>query len=477
MDARLAGVRMTASCFPANLGIPEIHAPNGGSTPGRRPVFGQTVLENGIRVVTETMEGVRSVAVGVIVDCGPKDETPEEVGLAHLCEHLLFQGTSGRDANEIARQIDGFGHAGGYTTHDYTCYYSVTLDDYQYHALDLLGDVLLNSTFPIQYLQHEKQAILSEIERRGDVPELYIHDVAMRQAWRGTTLGRTIAGAAEAVTRHTREDAIYFLQRHYTPDKIVIAAAGHLDHEDFVAQARDAFWRLMGHRDTSAPELPAFHSGVTVEQMDTTQAYFCLLIPAPPYVHPDRYVAHVLNRILGGGISSRLSRELRGQTGLVYDIQSEYRAYQNAGMITVEGSSSAASLPRVVRIVLGTIAGLVSGRSPVETEELWRSKTQIRVQHLTSSEDTYTRMCRLATQELYLGRCQDAGEVLARIEAVDLNEITRFIQSYLADFLQAHLVVGGRLPEESDIRAQLTDSIHEFTRDQGPQRHDRERSN
>lgn len=463
-------------CLPDSLGVPQIYRPYRDSTSRHAPLINQTVLENGIRVVTDAMDGVRSVAVGVIVDCGPKNETLEEAGLAHLCEHLLFRGTSGRDANEIARQIDGFGHAGGYTTHDYTCYSAVTLDDYQYHALDLLGDILLNSTFPTQCLQHEKQAILSEIERRGDIPELYVYDLAMRHAWRDTTLGRAIAGTAEAVTRHTRENAIYFLQRHYTPDKIVIAAAGHLDHEDFVAQTRDAFWRLLGQSDPSTAEQPTFHSGVTVKHIDTTQAYFCLLIPAPRYDHPDRYVAHVLNRILGGGISSRLSRELRGEKGLVYGIQSEYRAYHNAGMITVEGSSSAACLPEVVPIVLATIRDLISERVQVDAEELWRSKTHIRMQHLTASEDTYTRMCRLATQELYFGRYQDAGEILARIEAVDLNEIGRFIRTNLKDFTQAHLVVAGPLSQESDLRAQLTDSIAELTRKQVSDRPNQERS-
>jgi predicted Zn-dependent peptidase len=398
----------------------------------------------------------------VFVDCGSKDESAGEAGLAHLCEHLLFRGTSGRDALEIARQVDGFGQVGGFTTRDYTCYFAATLDDYRYHALDLLGDVLLNSTFPNRSVLREKQAILSEIERSSDVPEQYVHDLAKRQAWRGSALGRSIAGNAETIARHTREDAIYFLQQHYTPDRIVVAAAGRLDHSDFAAQTRDAFWRLLGTSGSSPRECPPFHAGVTVEPINTAQAYFCLVMPAPCYADPERYVVHVVNRILGGGISSRLSRRLRDEAGLVYEVHSEYHAYRDAGMIAVEGSTSAEHLEEAVQLVLSTLADLLSWRDPVDAEELWRAKTHIRVQHLSSSEDTHTRMCRLATQELYLGGYLPAGEILARIDGVDLAGIGRFCRHYLDDFAKAHLVVAGPVYEAPELLSKLSCLMNEL---------------
>jgi predicted Zn-dependent peptidase len=420
------------------------------------PVFGKTVLENGVRVITESLAGVRSVSIGVIVDCGSKDETDGEAGLAHLCEHLLFQGTSGRDALEIACQADGFGQVGAFTTRDYTCYYAATLDDYQYHALDLLGNMLLNSTFPDDCVTREKQVILSELNRSHDIPEQRVHDLAHRQVWRGSSLERPVAGNAEAVARHTREDAIYFFQRHYTPDRILIAAAGHLDHADFVAQTRDAFWRLLGRSGASPDPCPVFQPGITIEPVNSAQAYFCLAVPAPSYADRSRYLVHVLNRVLGGGISSRLSRRLRQKAALVYEVNSEYIAYRDAGMIAVEGCTSPEHLPEVASIVGTTTADLLSGREAVDVEELWRAKTHIRVQHLCSSEDVYTRMCRLATQELYLGGRIEAEDVLARIDGVELADLARFNRNYCSSFPKAHLVVAGPVADEPDLRARLT---------------------
>jgi len=424
--------------------------------------YGKTVLENGVRVVTESLEGLRSVSVGVLVDCGSKDESEAEAGLAHLCEHLLFQGTGGRDALEIARQVDGFGSAGGFTTRDYTCYYATTLDDYQYYALDLLGDILLNSTFPTHSLVRERQAILSEIERGRDVPEQYVQNLAKMESWRGNSLGRPVAGDAEAIARHTREDAIYFLQRNYTPDRIVIAAAGHLDHEDFVAQTRDAFWRLLGHCDTVRRECPVFHPGVTIESINSTQSYLCLTIPAPGYADRDRYVVHVLNRILGGGFSSRLLHTLREEAGLVYEVHSEYHAYRDGGMITIEGSTQLEHVPDVASLLLSTVSDLLSERTPVDAEELWRAKTHLRVEHLIASEDAHTRMCRLATQELYFGCFLEAGEVLSKIDEVDLTAISRFCHEHQNEFSNAPLVVAGPIQKEQELRVRLMDSMEEF---------------
>ncbi len=345
---------------------------------------------------------------------------------------------------------------GGFTSRDYTCYFASILDDYRFHALDLLGDLLLNSTFPEQSVQREKRAILGEIERCSDMPEQRVHDLAKRRAWFGHALGRSISGDAASIAKHTREDVIYFLHRHYTPNRIIIAAAGHLDHNDIVAQARDSFWRLLGESDAVASESPVFHPGVSIESSTSAQAYFCLLIPAAPYADAKCYGMHVLNRILGGGISSRLFRRLREDAGLVYEIQSEYHAYRDAGLISVEGSTSPQQVEEVISTILETMSDLFSWREPVSIEELWRSKVQIRTQHLISSEDVHTRMCRLATQELYFGRHLDASDVLAEIDSVDVNCIRRLAKNDLLPGLsKAHLVVAGPIQREAELRASL----------------------
>lgn len=419
--------------------------------------YNRTVLENGVRVVTESISSVRSISIGVLVGCGSVQETPAQAGLSHLCEHLLFQGTSGRDALQIARQIDSAGGmVGAFTTRDYTCYHGSILDDYCYHALDLLGDVLLNSTFPERSLEREKHAILSEMARGQDVPEQRVDELVKGAAWAGHGLGRAIAGDAAAIARHTREDVIYFFHEHYTPQRIIIAAAGNLDHDDFVAQTRDSFWRLLGENLPAAVQAPEFHGGITLSEADFGQAYFALAIPAPPYADPMRYGVHLLNRVLGDGISSRLFRVLREERGLVYEIRSEYHAYRDAGMLTVEGSTAVECLPEVIEQVLATVGNLFRWTEPVDSEELWRAKTQIRSQHLVGSEDVHTRMCRLSTQELYFGGFLDARRVLADIDAVDLAALRGVASDYFAgEMRRAHLVVAGPVAGHAELRERL----------------------
>ncbi|MDH4318807.1 MAG: insulinase family protein, partial [Desulfobulbaceae bacterium] len=207
----------------------------------------KTILENGIRIISERMEGVRSIAFGVLVNACPRDERPEQFGIAHLAEHMMFQGTSSRNATEIAKLMGAAGdNMGAFTTRDYTCYYATVLDDYFPYAIDLMGDIFLNSIFPAESLASEKDAILNEIRGELDSPEHRVHSLLKATVWPEHSLGRSITGTPESVRRLTREDLIYFTHEHYGPDRLIISAAGHLEHNDIVAQVRDGFWRLSG---------------------------------------------------------------------------------------------------------------------------------------------------------------------------------------------------------------------------------------
>ena len=190
-------------------------------------LYQKTTLENGIRVVTETIAGLRSVAIGILVDACPRDELPEKAGLAHLVEHLLFQGTSSRDENQIANLMDvGGGNFGGFTTRDYTCYFATVLDDYRTYAIDLLGDILLNSIFPPKNIEREKTIILREIDRVRDTPYEWVHMLLKSAVWPDHPLGRAITGDSTTVQELSREDVIYFVHNNYLPNRMIIAAAG-----------------------------------------------------------------------------------------------------------------------------------------------------------------------------------------------------------------------------------------------------------
>ena len=390
------------------------------------PGYRRTVLDNGLRIVTEYVPETRGASIGLLIECGSRDESAGESGLAHLCEHLLFQGTSSRNALQIARQMDfAGGQIGGFTTRDYTCLHAVVLADHVYYALDLIGDVLLNSTFPEDALSREKSAIVRELEGGSDVPSVRVLDLLKRKAWADHALGRPIAGTPAAVGRHTREDLIYFFHRNYTPNRILVAAAGNINHDDFVADCRDAFWRLMGESERLPLIEPAFRQGVSFDHIPSAQTYFAIGIPAPPYAHPDRVATHLLTGLLGTGFSSRLFRRLREDSGLVYDIHADYHAYAETGMILIEGATRPDWVQQAVEITLDTWNRLAAGEEPVEDEELIGAKNRLRSQHLISSGDVYTRMCRLATQELYFGHPLASSEIPDRIERLTAEAVQR----------------------------------------------------
>ncbi len=408
-------------------------------------MYRKSTLENGIRVVTETMSEHRSISMGILVDAGPFDEAPEQSGLAHLVEHAMFCGTSSRNATQIARLMDeAGGHLGAFTARDFTCYSATVLDDYFTYALDLLGDILLNSIFPPDSLEREKTAIFREIESASDMPSERAHDLLKAFTWSDHPLGRSIAGRAETITPLTREDVIYYVHEHYSPDRIIVAAAGNVDHEDFVAQVRDAFWRMIGNSLPIAKTPPVFHPGVVLENMPVSQVYFSLGIRACPYADPGRYGMHVLNNILGGGISSRLFRRVRESRGLVYHLSSEYHAYRDDGMLMVEGCAAPDSILQVLELVFDELWKLISANEPVDEEELWKAKMHLCGQHLISGENTSTRMNRLASQELYFGRYMPDEEILAQIDAIQPKKLRSLTDEVLHDaFSQTAVAVVG----------------------------------
>jgi predicted Zn-dependent peptidase len=265
---------------------------------------------------------------------------------------------------------------------------------------------------------------------------------------------------------------IYFVHRHYLPDRLIIAAAGNVEHQDFVAQVRDAFWRMLGqsHADANPGESavstrPRHQAGVAVEHRPVSQAYFSLGFRTYPYAHPHRYALHVLNSVLGGGISSRLFRRIREERGLVYHITSEYHAYRDDGMWIVEGSTSPEYLMPVLGLTLAELGKLITADEPIDDEELWKAKMQIRGQHLIAAEDAHTRMSRLITQEFYFGRYIPSDEILAQIEAVDGQMLQSLADEALVDALRqvTIAIVGPEAPQHysvSSLEALLADFSH-----------------
>ena len=427
-------------------------------------MFRKTVLENGIRVVSESIPTTRSVSIGVLIDAGPQNDPPGQQGLAHLTEHSLFQGTSTRSAVDISRLMDAAGgQMGAFTARDYTCLYANVLDDYSTYALDLLGDILLNSTYPEAHLEREKQAILREIDLHRDTPSDRLHSLLKQSSWPDHPLGRSILGTQETVRTATREDIIYFVQENYRPDRIIIACAGNLDHDIFVEQTIDACWRMLGESDPSVQRPCIFQPAIAVETAPVSQAYFALGIETFPYAHSQRYLLHVLNAILGGGMSSRLFRQLREERGLVYNIQSEIHAYQAGGQLVIEGSTAPEQLTAVLALTIVALYRLATGDEPIDEEELYTAKMQIRGQHLLSAEHTHTLMSRLATQEFYFRRNIPEEEILQKIEQIEVADLQQFAGEQLTPALgQMSLAVIGPERPACYSTATLRELMAEF---------------
>ncbi len=386
-------------------------------------MYRKTVLDNGVRVVTEKMPGIRSLTIGVLVDAGSKDESAELNGVAHCTEHMLFKGTTQRDATSLARMIDlAGGQLGAFTARDYTCLYAAVLDDYRTYALELFGDILLHSLFDEESLGREKAAILQELEAGEEVPAKLTQEILKQVAWAGHPLGQNIYGQRQSVAQLTRPLLLDFYHNHYRADRIIVSAAGNLDHDDFTAQVYDALWSLPG--DAGKPGLgkePDFQAKVELRQRESAHVYFALGAPAPLYTSPDRYSVFVLNAILGAGMSSRLYQGVRDKQGWVYDIGSNYHPYRDGGLLLVEGFTTPENLLPVIEAILDQLISLLS--EPVGEEELWRAKEYLRGEILISAEASNTRMSQLATQEFYFGRFLPLEELVEGVRQVSANDI------------------------------------------------------
>lgn len=374
-----------------------------------------TTLENGMHVLTEHVEGVRSVSVGVIVDVGSKDEQPSERGYAHLVEHMLFQGTDQRDARAIAEMMEvGGGAIGAFTTRDYTVYHATVLDEYLPFALEALGDMLCNSVLPEEALARQRSVILNEIAGSDD-PMQTVNDLLKATFWPNHPLGYSVAGLESTLRHASREILRGFMQRHYIANKLILAAAGNVKSIDFVAQARDSFWPMeKGDAPLQLPQPSPVSGSVIVELRDIQQVHFAMAWPAPAYTSPERYAWHVFTTLLGGGATSRLYRRLREEMGMVYHISAQYQAYSGAGALVVEGGTLPQTLVPVLARTL--IELLRMGEEDVDLDDHHRATQSLISQHLVSGDSAYVRMSRLGLQELYFKRTLSSDEVVSGLK-------------------------------------------------------------
>jgi predicted Zn-dependent peptidase len=381
-----------------------------------------SVLPSGISLVTETMPDVRSACIGFWVGTGSRDETEEQAGISHFLEHLLFKGTPTRSARSIAEDIDAVGgDMNAYTTKEYTTFYVRLLGENLDLGLDVLSDIIWNPALRAEEVDAERQVILEEVLMHLDEPADYVHERFADAMFPGHPLGREVLGVTEVITSVTVAEIRDFLEHHYRPGNIVVAAAGDVDHERLAKGLEERFSGLPGGAvpERTAPGLATRHLDVTPKE--TEQAHLVLGMRSPGRADPGRYALSLLNHSLGGGLSSRLFQKVREERGLCYSIISDRTAFADAGTLSISVGTSPENAKEVLSIVAGELEDLAA--NGVTDRELALAKGHVKADMLLSLEDSGARMSRLGAGLLLHGEVIEADEVTRRIEAVTSAEV------------------------------------------------------
>jgi len=393
--------------------------------------YRKTVLSNGVTVLTESLDSVRSVALGIWFAVGSRDESPEEAGMSHFMEHMMFKGTPTRTAADISETFDRLGaELNAFTSKEYTCYYSRVIDEHVPTAIEVLADMVCNAELADRACWKERQVVLEEIARAEDTPEDRIHELFARALWPAHPIGLPILGKKTTVGRFNHRAAVDFRTRHYLTGNCVVAAAGNVDHDALVRLVRTHLALPQGPRSERPAATSASAGRVKVMTKDTEQAHICYGVSCLDARHPDRFALAVVDTVLGGGMSSRLFQEIREKKGLAYSVYSFHALYQDTGQWTVYAGTRPEKAGQVLSLIRSEIDRLLE--SGLTDEELARAKESIKGHLVLGLENTRNRMTRLGKNAVTGGELLSVDEVVERIDAVDLDATRRVTEEVLS---------------------------------------------
>ncbi|HEY4054257.1 MAG TPA: pitrilysin family protein [Terriglobales bacterium] len=400
------------------------------------------VLPNGLSVITEEMQHIRSVSIGIWVKSGSRDEDKEWNGISHFVEHMVFKGTQHRSAEEIARQVDSIGgNIDAFTAKECVSFSIKVLNEHLPIAMDVLSDLVLNPVFDDQDIARERGVILEEIKMDEDNPDYLVHEIFTQNFWKDHPLGRPILGTRDTVKRFERTPVSDFYTQRFSPGNVIITAAGYLKHEQFVDLVKKYFAGMK-------PVSNGFHSAppkiipriVLRNKKSLEQVQICVGVPSYPITHERRHSSYILNTLLGGGMSSRLFQNIRERQGLAYAIYSDLNPYRDTGCLSVYAGTSKASATKVVESIVSEFRKLKS--DIVSPEELRRAKDQLKGSLMLSLESSTARMSNLARQEMYFDHFYGLDELIARIEAVTAEELQELANTFFQPDSVAVTILG-----------------------------------
>lgn len=406
--------------------------------------------DNGVRVVLENMPSVRSVAIGIWVGIGSRDENPKNNGISHFLEHMFFKGTDTRNAKELAEAFDAIGgQVNAFTSKEYTCYYAKVLDNHASYALETLADMFFNSAFDKDELEKEKNVVKEEIKMYEDTPDDIVHDLLSKAAYQAHPLGYPILGTEETISSFTSESLHTYVDEMYTPENIVVSIAGNVN-EAMLKEVEKLFgsFRRKGKRSTEVK--PAFESNTITRHKDTEQAHLCLGYEGLPIGHDDIYSLIVMNNIFGGSMSSRLFQEVREEKGLAYSVFSYHSSFKDSGIVTIYGGTGADQMDELFDTITSTLS--IFKKDGITEKELRNSKEQLKGNLVLGMEGTNSRMNRNGKNELLLGKHKSLDELVQVIDEVSMESVNRIARETFTDQYTMALIS----PEKKPIAQPLT---------------------
>ena len=388
------------------------------------------VLPNGLTIITEQMQHIRSASIGIWLQTGSRDEDAVWNGISHFIEHMLFKGTEHRTAEEIARQVDSIGgNMDAFTAKECICFNVKVLDEHLPVALEILSDLVLHPVFDPNDITRERGVILEEIKMDEDNPDYLVHEIFTQNFWKDHPLGKPILGTKETVKKFERQAVLDAYSHRFAPGNIIVSAAGNLDHDRFVALVTKHFEQMKPRKNGFHSPVPKIVSKITLRNKKALeQVQLCIGVPSHPIAHEKRHAGYILNTLLGGGMSSRLFQNIRERQGLVYSIYSDLNPYRDTGCLAVYAGTSRESASKVVQSVVSEFHKLKA--EPVPAEELRRSKDQLKGSLMLSLESSSARMSNLARQEMYFDRFYDLDELIEKIEAVTVEDLTSLANEF-----------------------------------------------
>jgi predicted Zn-dependent peptidase len=398
----------------------------------------RTVLPNGLTVLTEEMNHIRSVSIGIWIKTGSRHEEPEQNGISHFIEHMVFKGTETRSAVDIARQIDSIGgNMDAFTAKECVCFNVKILDEHTPIAFEILSDLVLHPVFDTKDIARERGVILEEIKMDEDSPDYLVHEIFTQNFWKDHPLGKPILGTKETVRSFEHQSISDYFRQRFSPATMIISAAGHLKHQEFVDLVEKYFGGLAPSDNVFRQVAPKTSARIILRNKKALeQVQLCIGVPSDPIGHERRYASYILNTLLGGGMSSRLFQRIREDQGLVYAIYSELSPYRDTGCMSVYAGCGRENITKVVRSVVAEFGNMKSEQ--ITPEELDRAKAQLKGNLMLSLESSTARMSNLARQEMYFDHFFDLDEIIQRIEAVTSEDLIELARSY---FRTEHVAV------------------------------------